>query len=238
MDQALNLWPLLGIAVVVAGFLLRFNPLLVVCAAGVVTGLAAGIQPLPLLAEFGHGFMKTRNLSLIVLLVLPVVGLMERHGLREQARELVRKIRKATVGRLLVVYLFAREISAALGLTGLGGHPQMVRPILAPMSEGAFEQRHGELSPEQRQKLRAMCAATDNVGLFFGEDIFVAFGAVILMHTFLQENGVTTEPLHIALWGIPTALFAFLIHGARLLRLERHLLRHGQSPARLKGEHA
>ncbi|XLM23020.1 DUF969 family protein, partial [Chromobacterium piscinae] len=34
-----------------------------------------------------------------------------------------------------------------------------------------------------------MCAATDNVGLFFGENLFVAFGAVILMHTFLHENG-------------------------------------------------
>jgi uncharacterized membrane protein len=238
MDQAVNLWPLLGIAVVVIGFVLRFNSLLVVCAAGIVTGLAAGIKPLPLLAEFGHGFMKTRNLTMIVLLVLPVVGLMERHGLREQARELVRKMRNATVGRLLVIYLLVREISAALGLTGLGGHPQMVRPILAPMTEGAWEQRHGEPTPEQRDKLRAMSAATDNVGLFFGEDIFVAFGAVILMHTFLQENGIPTEPLHIALWGIPTALFAFLIHSARLLRLERHLLRHGLPAAKLKGENA
>lgn len=47
-----------------------------------------------------------------------------------------------------------------------------------------------------------MSAATDNVGLFFGEDIFVAFGAIIFMHNFMLESGgIQTEPLHIALWG-------------------------------------
>ncbi|OHX19029.1 DUF969 domain-containing protein [Chromobacterium sphagni] len=238
MDQAVNLWPLLGIAVVVAGFLLRFNPLLVVCAAGIVTGLAAGMMPLAILAKLGQGFMKTRNLTLILLLVLPVAGLMERHGLREQARDWIQGIRNATASRLLIAYLLVRELSAALGLTGLGGHPQMVRPILAPMTEGAWEKQHGELNPAQQQQLRAMCAATDNVGLFFGEDIFVAFGAVILMHTFLQENGVAAEPLHIALWGIPTALFAFIIHAARLMRLERQLLRRSGAAPRLKEQHA
>ncbi|MDU7685437.1 MAG: DUF969 domain-containing protein, partial [Klebsiella grimontii] len=34
-----------------------------------------------------------------------------------------------------------------------------------------------------------------------------------------------TEPLHSALWGIPTAVCAFLIHSARLWRLDRHLQR-------------
>ncbi|MFN2767904.1 5-oxoproline transporter, DUF969 family subunit, partial [Escherichia coli] len=78
---------------------------------------------------------------------------------------------------LLIVYLFVREITAAIGLTSLGGHPQMVRPLLAPMAEGATENRYGDLPERTRHRLRAMSAATDNVGLFFGEDIFVAFGA-------------------------------------------------------------
>jgi uncharacterized membrane protein len=33
------------------------------------------------------------------------------------------------------------------------------------------------------------------------------------------------EPLAIALWGLPTAIGAFAIHGARLMRLERRLAR-------------
>ena len=30
MEQAVNLWPLIGIAAIVVGFVLRFNPVLVV----------------------------------------------------------------------------------------------------------------------------------------------------------------------------------------------------------------
>lgn len=161
-----------------------------------------------------------------MLLPLAVIGLLERHGLKQRAQTWIAQIKTATAGRLLIIYLFVREITAALGLTSLGGHPQMVRPLLAPMAEGASESRYGELSPEIRHRLRAMSAATDNVGLFFGEDIFVAFGAIIFMHNFMQESaGIQTEPLHIALWGIPTAIAAFLIHSARLIRLDRQLAR-------------
>ena len=70
-----------------------------------------------------------------------------------------------------------------------------------------------------------MAAATDNIGLFFGEDIFVAFGAIVLMHTFLRGSGIETDPLHIALWGIPTAICAFAIHAVRLRQLDRQLQR-------------
>jgi uncharacterized membrane protein len=78
----------------------------------------------------------------------------------------------------------------------------MVRPLLAPMAEGAAEKTLGPLPGSIRYRLRAMSAATDNVGLFFGEDIFVAFGAIIFMHNFMLESGgIQTEPLHIALWG-------------------------------------
>ena len=137
----------------------------------------------------------------------------------------ISSIKAATAGRLLIVYLFVRELTAAVGLTGLGGHPQMVRPLLAPMAEGATEARYGKLSDATRFKLRAYSAATDNVGLFFGEDIFVAFGAIVLMVTFLKEAGIVVEPMHVAVWGIPTAICAFLIHGFRLWLLDRRLAR-------------
>jgi uncharacterized membrane protein len=93
------------------------------------------------------------------------------------------------------------------------------------MAEGATESRYGKLSVKVREKLRAMSAATDNVGLFFGEDIFVAFGAIVLMTTFLKEAGIEVEPIHVALWGIPTAISAFAIHALRLHRLDRQLAR-------------
>lgn len=231
MPNDISLWPLIGIAVIVAGFVLRFNPMLVVIAAAAVTAAAAGFPPRKILAMIGSDFIKTRNLPLILLLPLSVSGLLERHGLRQHAQNWIGRIRSATAGRLLILYLATRELTAALGITGLGGHPQMVRPLLAPMVEGAAQNSFGPLPERIRHRLRAHAAAADNIGLFYGEDIFVAFGAVLLMTTFLKESGIELEPLHVALWGIPTALSAFLIHSWRLIRLDRSLARELSPPA-------
>ena len=225
MPAEVNLWPLIGVLIIIAGFALRFNPMLVVIVTAIGTALAAGFPIDKVLATIGAGFIKTRNLPLIILLPLAVIGLLERHGLRQHAQNWISSIKSATAGRLLIVYLGARQLTAAIGLTSLGGHPQMVRPLLAPMAEGATESRYGKLSQKVREKLRAMSAATDNVGLFFGEDIFVAFGAIVLMTTFLKEAGIEVEPIHVALWGIPTAISAFVIHAFRLHRLDKTLAR-------------
>jgi uncharacterized membrane protein len=174
--------------------------------------------------SLGDAFIKTRNLPLILLLPLAAIGLLERFGLREHAQTSIAKIRSATTGRLLIFYLFVRETSAALGLTSLGGQASMVRPLIAPMAEGVAEARHGKLS----DRMRAMAAATDNVGLFFGEDIFVAFGAIVLMQTILSAEGIEVDPLHMALWGIPTAICAFIIHAWNLRRLDQQLRREGE----------
>lgn len=225
MPADINLWPLIGVLIIIAGFALRFNPMLVVIVTAIGTAFAAGFPIDKVLATIGTGFIKTRNLPLIILLPLAVIGLLERHGLRQHAQNWISSIKSATAGRLLIVYLAARQLTAAIGLTSLGGHPQMVRPLLAPMAEGATESRYGKLSAKVREKLRAMSAATDNVGLFFGEDIFVAFGAIVLMTTFLKEAGIEVEPIHVALWGIPTATCAFVIHAFRLYRLDKSLAR-------------
>lgn len=217
-------WPLVGVLLVVVGFALRMNPAMVVVGAGLVTGLVAGETPVEVLDLLGESFIKQRYLA-IFLLTLPVIGLLERHGLKERAQAWIATLRGATAGRLLVAYLAARQLSATLGLTSLGGHPQTVRPLLSPMAEGAAEVRHGTLPEATRERLKAMSAATDNVGLFFGEDIFIAFGAVLLMQGFYAENGIVLEPLQIALWGIPTAVCAFAIHATRLSRLDARIAR-------------
>ena len=228
MQSAVNLWPLLGVAVVVLGFLLRANPVLVVVAACAVTGLAAAMPVDAILESLGTAFVKTRNLPLILLLPLAAIGLLERFGLRERAQTAIAKVRSATAGRLLIVYLFARETSAAVGLTSLGGQASMVRPLVAPMAEAAAETRYGKLPEPVRHRIRAMAAATDNVGLFFGEDIFVAFGAIVLMQTILRAEGIEVDPLRMALWGIPTAVCAFVIHSWNLRRLDAAIRREGE----------
>lgn len=228
MQAAVNLWPLIGVAVVIAGFVLRANPVLVVVAACGATGVAAAMPVEHILASLGTAFVKTRNLPLIYLLPLAAIGLLERFGLKEHAQASIAKIKSATTGRLLIFYLFVREVSAAFGLTSLGGHAPMVRPLIAPMAEAAAEARNGTVSDKLRYRIRAMAAATDNVGLFFGEDIFVAFGAIVLMQTILLAEGIAVNPLHMAMWGIPTAVAAFIIHAWNLRRLDAAIRREGK----------
>ena len=219
-----SLWTLLGIGVVVAGFALRLNPLLTILAAAVVTGVAGGLSIPDTLAALGKAFNDNRYVS-VVWLVLPVIGLLERSGLQERAREVIGRIRAATVGRLLLIYLVFRQIGAAVGLKDIAGHPQMVRPLVAPMAEAAAENRLGPIPDRTRFLIRSHAAATDNIGLFFGEDIFIAIASILLIRGFLEQNGILVEPLQLSLWAIPTAIAAFLIHGARLLLLDRQLKR-------------
>lgn len=214
--------PLIGIAIVILGFTFRVNPLLVVAGAAIATGLGAGHSLTEVVGEFGKAFINSRSVA-VVWMALPVIGMLERAGLKERARELIGGIRVATAGRLLIAYLALRQIASALGLTSLGGHPQVVRPLLAPMAEGAAEKEHGALSDRTRWFIRAHSAAVDNIGLFFGEDVFIAIGSILLIRSFLEQNGVRVEPADLAKWAIPTALAAFAIHGARLLLLDRRI---------------
>jgi uncharacterized membrane protein len=215
----MSLWPLVGVAVVVLGFALRLNALLVVVVAGLATGFAAGMDFVRILELTGEAFLKNRFLMVFVL-TLPVIGLLERNGLREQSERWVLDLKRLSTGRLLIAYQALRQVAAMIGLTHLGGHPQTVRPLLVPMAEATATRGVGPLPEQVRERLRALCAATDNVALFFGEDVFVAFGAVLLMQAFLAQHQIAVEPLQIALWGLPTAIAAFMIHGARLARLD------------------
>ncbi|MEU2872482.1 DUF969 domain-containing protein [Streptomyces olivoreticuli] len=216
---------LLGVLVVVIGFATRRNPLLVVGGAGIATGLLGGLSPQRVLAAFGEGFASSRSVTIFVI-TLPVIGLLERYGLQEQARRLISRFGALTAGRFLALYLLLRQLTAALGLNSVFGHAQTVRPLAAPMAEGAAERRHGPLPDKVREKVRSFAASADNVGLFFGEDVFLAVGSILLITGFVNTTYHThLEPLDLALWAVPTALCALAVHGWRLLRLDRTLAR-------------
>jgi uncharacterized membrane protein len=214
---------LAGIAVIVLGFALRFNPLLVVAVAIIVTGLAAGWHPAVVVAALGKAFVANRFIA-VAWLVLPVIGLLERGGLREQARNLMAKLKAASAGGVLGCYFLARQAGAALGMTQVGGPVQMVRPLVAPMAEAAAE-RHAPLSDAMRQHIRAHSAAVDNIAMFFGEDLFVAIGSILLIRGFLAQYGIAVTPQQIAIWAFPTAIAAPLVHGVRLWLLDRSVRR-------------
>ena len=215
-----SLWPLAGIAIVVAGFALRANPLAVVVAAAFGSGLGAGMNVPDVIAALGKAFHQNRYVS-VPWLALPVIGLLERAGLQEQASALISRTRSATTSRILLIYLGLRQITSALGLTQIAGHAQTVRPLLAPMAVAAAERDQPAITEDERNRVKAMAAATDNVGIFFGEDIFLAIASILLIKGFLESAGIIVQPLELSVWAIPTAIAAFAVHGGRLLRIGR-----------------
>lgn len=213
---------LIGIAIVAAGFALRLNTLLVVMVAGLVTGLVSGMSFHQTVTYFGEYFVQNRYMALAIVLALPVIGLLERYGLRERAEFLIRRQARATAGRVILLYQAVREVTIALGIP-IGGHPQMVRPLVAPMAEGAATTEHGPLNAQQTAAIRAQAAAAENVGNFFAEDVFIGVGAILLMKGFFDSVNMNVSVWDMALWGLPTAVFAMGVGWWRCRVLDRRI---------------
>ena len=46
---------------------------------------------------------------------------------------------------------------------------------------------------------------------------------MLLIQGFYAQNGIVLEPLHIALWALPTAVAAFVIHSLRIVLFARSM---------------
>ncbi len=61
--------------------------------------------------------------------------------------------------------------------------------------------------------------------------VFLALGAVLLIQGFYAGNGIKLEPLQIALWALPTAIAAFVIHSVRIVLFQRRMARNAATGA-------
>lgn len=199
---------LIGVLVIVIGFIFRLDTIAVVLVAGIITGLVGGLGFGEILSTLGEAFIKTRYMSLF-LVTLPVIGILERYGLRERAAELIKSIKKVTTGKVLTTYALIRELAAAFSLR-LGGHVQFIRPLIFPMAEGAAEINYGNLGEKEIEKIKGYSAAMENYGNFFGQNVFVAAGGVLLVVGTLGELGINVTPLEVSKAAIPVAIIAFI----------------------------
>jgi uncharacterized membrane protein len=233
---------LIGILVVAVGFALRINTLLVVMAAGILTGLVAGMSWHEIMTLFGKYFVENRYMTMPVVLMVPLIGLLERNGLQEHAVTLIQRAQAATAGRVILLYTLVRQVTIAVGVK-VGGHAEAVRPIVAPMAEAAAlvqARKHSggrqqELRPETVEAIRAHAAAGENTGNFFGEDVFIAVGAILLMKGFFETQGIAVSVWAMALWGIPTAIVAFGAMYWRMRVLDRRIRREATAAGAARG---
>lgn len=205
----MELLKLAGILVVIIGFVLKFDTMATVVAAGLVTGLVAGMSLLEILEILGDAFVSNRTATLFVL-TLPAIGLCERNGLKDKAVDLIRMMQSATTGRVLALWQLIRTIASAFSLR-IGGHPQFIRPLIHPMARGAALAQFGEIDENDEEKIKGMAAGTENYGNFFAQNCFMGSSGTLLIVSTLNEQGYMVDALQIAGQSVPIAVLSVVV---------------------------
>ena len=216
---------LIGIVIIVIGFAFKFDVLGTVLIAGIVTGLVSGMDFTYILSVLGESFVNNRLMS-IFLIIFPMIAIIERYGLKERAAYLIGKIKNASAGKVMSLYMIIRTLGAAFNMR-IGGHVQFVRPLILPMSEAAGKVHKGKkLTEKEEEDLKGLSAAVENYGNFFGQNCFAAAGGVVLIQgTLSMYQEVTLQS--IALWSIPMAIIAVVFTFIQVWFYDRKLKKAG-----------
>lgn len=216
---------LIGIAIIVLGFALKFDVLATVLLAGLVTGIVAGMDIPHILSILGESFVSNRLMS-IFLIIFPVIAIIERYGLKERAAYLIGKIKNASAGKVLAIYMVVRTAASAFNVR-IGGHVQFVRPLILPMSEAAAKvSKHGELSEQEIDELKGHAAAVENFGNFFAQNCFAAASGVVLIQgTLSMYKEVTLSS--IALASLPVMLITVIFTFVQVFLFDRKVKKAG-----------
>ncbi len=213
---------LIGVLIILIGSILKLDIIAVVISASVITGLVSGLNITELLTILGESFFNTRYMS-IFLITLPVLGVLEKNGLKNTATRLITKIKTATTDNILNFYTFARITMTMFGIR-LGGHIQFVRPILYPMLESVANKQH-DLSQDKEDTLKAMACAVDNYANFYGQNVFIANAGVLLIVGTLQEMGIPVLNVDVAKASFYIAFSVILLTPIQTVMVKKYLQR-------------
>lgn len=205
----MELLKLLGIVIVIAGFALKLDSILVILIAAVVTALIGGLSPVTLLEILGSTFVSNRSMAIFIIVML-VTGTLERNGLREAAAALISKVKGATSGLVIGLYGIMRAIFAAFNV-GFGGVAGFVRPVIMPMAEGAITAQGFEPNEDHVEELKGMAAGMENVTWFFGQVLFVGGSGGLLVQSTLAGLGIEVELGALAAIEIPVCIIATIV---------------------------
>ena len=197
---------LIGVLIVIVGFILKLDTLAVVVVAGLATGLVAGMSPMKILETLGTAFITNRTATLFIL-TLPVIGICERNGLKDKAVDFITSLKNATTGRLIAIWQIIRTLASAFSLR-IGGHPQFIRPLINPMAQAAAVVQYGKLDEKTEDDIKGMCAGSENYGNFFAQNCFMGSSGTLLIVSTLTEQGYPVDALQIAGQSVPIAVFA------------------------------
>lgn len=214
---------LIGILVVILGFVFKVETLFTVLVAGIATGLVAGMDIMDILNTLGQSFVDNRAVSLFIM-TLPVIGILERYGLKQRAVYLIQKLGKLTTGGVFSIYIIIRQIAGALSIR-ISGHPQFVRPLVEPMAQAAAKSKYKNVDVKDEEAIKALSAASENYGNFYGQNLFSGSSGVLLIASTLTGFGYAVSELDIAKASIIMAVIAFLISALQNYLFDKKLNR-------------
>ena len=205
----MELLKLLGIVIVIVGFVMKMDSILIIMAAAIVTVLVSGIDLVTLLETLGSSFVSNRSMCTFVIVFL-VTGTLERNGLKQAASDLMTKFKNATAGVVIGIYGVFRLFFAAFNIS-FGGAAGFIRPIVMPMASAAVERDGKPIDPDHLEQLKGMAAGMDNVAWFFGQVLFVGTSGMLLVQSTLADLGYQVELLDLMMVQIPVAITAVAV---------------------------
>lgn len=205
----MELIKLLGILIVIIGFALKKDSILIILTSAIVTAFVGGLGIKGLLETFGTSFVANRSMTIFILIML-VTGTLERNGLREAAANLIGKLKSASAGMVIAAYGVMRVIFAAFNV-GFGGVAGFVRPIIMPMATGAIEAKGKKVNEEHLEQIKGMASGMENITWFFGQVLFVGGSGGLLVQSTLASLGYEVELIDLAKVEIPVAIVATIV---------------------------
>ncbi len=205
----MDLIKLLGVLVVIVGFALKLDSILIIIVAAIVTAFVGGIGVEGLLETLGGSFVANRSMAIFILIML-VTGTLERNGLKNAASALIGKVKKASAGAVIGAYGLMRGVFAAFNVS-FGGVAGFVRPIIMPMSIGAIEASGHEPDEEHVETVKGMASGMENISWFFCQVLFVGGGGALLVQSTLAPLGYEVDLIDLAVVEIPIGIFAVLL---------------------------
>lgn len=200
---------LLGIVIVILGFALKLNSILIIISACVVTAFVSGMDIMTFLETLGNSFVSNRSMCTFIIVML-VTGTLERSGLKQAASALMGKMKNASAGIVLGVYGVLRMLFAAFNVE-FGGVAGFVRPIVLPMAHAAAEKENKKISEKHMEELKGMSAGMENIAMFFGQVLFVGGSGMLLVQGTYKDLGYDVALADLAKTQIPVAIMALIV---------------------------
>lgn len=223
---------LIGILIIVVGFALKLNAIAIVMAAGVVTGLVGGMNIPEILATLGETFVANRYMAMFII-TLPVVGVLEKNGLKQVAGNLIAKMKKATPGLIAIGYTVVRGALAAFNVS-FGGVAGFIRPVICPMAEASVEKHGTKLEEEDKDTIKAMNSAAENISWFFGQVLFIAGSGVLLVKSTLEPFNYEIDPVKAIQAEIPVFIIAVIVSGIYFMMIDKKIMKKYKNKAGVK----